>query len=114
MRGLLPGRPDRLIVLGPGLPGPRSDGVEVPEATEIPRKRYYTPSEVCQFTNTQPYVLRFWESEFPQLQPGKSASGQRLYRQRDVDVVRRIKELLHDEEYTLDRARKLLREALSS
>jgi len=80
---------------------------------ELPRKDFYKLSEVCQYTDTQPYVLRFWETEFPQLQPGKSASGQRMYRRRDVDVVRRIKELLHDEEYTLDRARKLLAQELS-
>jgi DNA-binding transcriptional MerR regulator len=80
---------------------------------ELPRKSFYKLSEVCRYTDTQPYVLRFWESEFPQLNPDKSASGQRLYRKRDIDLVRRIKELLYDEEYTLDGARKRLAEELA-
>jgi DNA-binding transcriptional MerR regulator len=75
---------------------------------ELPRKTFYKLSEVCQYTDTQPYVLRFWENEFPQLNPDRSASGQRLYRKRDIDVVRRIKELLYQEDYTLDDARKKL------
>lgn len=61
-------------------------------------------------TDTQPYVLRFWESEFPQLAPGKSRSGQRLYQKRDVDLVLRIRKLLYDEEYTIAGARKKLEE----
>ena len=80
---------------------------------EIPQKDVYKLSEVCQYTDTQPYVLRFWEGEFPELQPGKSASGQRLYRRRDIDVVQRIKELLHDEEYTLESAREMLAQELA-
>jgi DNA-binding transcriptional MerR regulator len=80
---------------------------------DLPRKDFYKLSEVCQYTDTQPYVLRFWESEFPQLTPGKSAGGQRLYRKRDIDVVCRIKELLHEEEYTLDDARRKLASELA-
>jgi DNA-binding transcriptional MerR regulator len=80
---------------------------------ELPRKDLYKLSEVCRATDTQPYVLRFWESEFPELKPGKSAGGQRLYRKRDIDLVRRIKELLYEEEYTLDRARQQLAQELS-
>jgi DNA-binding transcriptional MerR regulator len=80
---------------------------------ELPRKDVYKLSEVCQYTDTQPYVLRFWESEFPQLNPGKSASGQRLYRRRDIDLVNRIKELLYDEEFTLERARQQLSDELA-
>ena len=81
---------------------------------ELPQKDYYKLSEVCQYTDTQPYVLRFWESEFPQLTPGKSASGQRLYRKKDIAVVCRIKELLYDEEHTLDDARQQLTEELAN
>jgi DNA-binding transcriptional MerR regulator len=81
---------------------------------ELPQKDFYKLSEVCQYTDTQPYVLRFWESEFPQLKPGKSASGQRLYRRKDVAVVCRIKELLYDEEQTLDDAREQLAEELAT
>jgi len=80
---------------------------------ESPQKGLYKLSEVCRVTDTQPYVLRFWESEFPQLNPGKSASGQRLYRKRDIDVVRRIKELLYEEEYSLEGARKKLADELA-
>jgi DNA-binding transcriptional MerR regulator len=80
---------------------------------ELPRKDLYKLSEVCRYTDTQPYVLRFWESEFPQLKPGKSASGQRLYRKRDIDVVCRIRELLYEEDYTLEGARKKLANELA-
>lgn len=73
----------------------------------IPQKPYYRVSEVCQFTDTQPYVLRFWESEFPQLAPDKSR-GQPVYRKQDIDLVLRIKQLLYDEEYTIAGARKQL------
>ena len=73
-----------------------------------PRKTFYKIGEVCQITDTQPYVLRFWESEFPQLAPKKSRSGQRLYRQKDLDLVRQIKRLLYDEGFTIAGARKKL------
>jgi DNA-binding transcriptional MerR regulator len=73
-----------------------------------PRKTFYKIGEVCQLTDTQPYVLRFWESEFPQLAPKKSRTGQRLYRQKDVDLVLQIKRLLYQEGYTIAGARKRL------
>jgi len=72
------------------------------------RKTFYKIGEVCQITDTQPYVLRFWESEFPQLAPKKSRTGQRVYRQRDVDLVLQIKRLLYQEGYTIAGARKKL------
>ena len=74
----------------------------------LPRKGLYKIGEVCQLTDTQPYVLRFWESEFPQLAPKKSRSGQRLYRQKDVDLVLQIKRLLYQEGFTIAGARKHL------
>ena len=74
----------------------------------IPRKLFYKIGEVCQLTDTQPYVLRFWESEFPQLAPKKSPSGQRLYRRRDIDLVLEIKKLLYEEGFTIAGARKKL------
>ncbi len=80
---------------------------------ELPRKAFYRLSEVCQYTDTQPYVLRFWESEFPQLRPQAGASGQPVYRKRDIEVVRRIKELLYEEECTLEDARKKLAQELA-
>jgi len=61
-------------------------------------------------TDTQPYVLRFWESEFPQLAPEKSRSGHRIYTEKDIGLVQKIKTLLYDEEYTIAGARKKLEE----
>jgi DNA-binding transcriptional MerR regulator len=75
---------------------------------EIPDKAFYKIGEVCQYTDTQPYVLRFWESEFPRLAPEKSRSGQRMYTRRDIDLVLRIKQLLYEEEFTIAGARKKL------
>ncbi len=77
-------------------------------ADVIPRKLFYKIGEVCELTDTQPYVLRFWESEFPQLAPKKSRTGQRLYRRRDIDLVLEIKKLLYQEGYTIAGARKKL------
>lgn len=75
---------------------------------EIPKKAFYKIGEVCSLTDTQPYVLRFWESEFPQLAPNKSRTGQRIYRSRDVEMILEIKKLLYDEGYTIAGARKKL------
>lgn len=72
--------------------------------------QFYKIGDVCALTDTQPYVLRFWESEFPQLAPRKSRSGQRLYEKGDVDLVLKIKKLLYEEEYTIAGARKRLEE----
>jgi DNA-binding transcriptional MerR regulator len=69
---------------------------------------YYKIGDVCSKTDTQPYVLRFWESEFPQLTPQKSRSGQRIYTDSDVLLVQKIKKLLYEEEYTIAGARKKL------
>jgi len=77
-------------------------------AAEIPNKLFYKIGEVCEITDTQPYVLRFWESEFPQLAPRKNRSGQRVYQRRDIDTVIRIKRLLYEEEYTIAGARRKL------
>ncbi len=76
--------------------------------SEFPQKDFYKLSEVCQYTDTQPYVLRFWESEFPQLSPDKRGGGARVYRKSDIDLVCRIKQLLYDEEYTIAGAREVL------
>jgi len=79
---------------------------------EIPRKDFYKLNEVCQYTDTQPYVLRFWESEFPQLSPTKRGHG-RLYSRSDIELVQRIKELLYDEEYTIASAREQIEQERS-
>lgn len=78
--------------------------------SEVPGKLFYKIGEVCEITDTQPYVLRFWESEFPQLAPKKNRSGQRVYKKKDIDTVLRIKQLLYEEEYTIAGARKKLEE----
>jgi DNA-binding transcriptional MerR regulator len=75
---------------------------------EIPEKLFYKIGEVCEYTDTQPYVLRFWESEFPLLAPQKNRSGQRIYTREDIELVLKIKQLLYDEEYTIAGARKRL------
>lgn len=75
---------------------------------EIPEKLFYKIGEVCEYTDTQPYVLRFWESEFPSLAPQKNRSGQRIYSREDIELVLRIKKLLYEEEFTIAGARKRL------
>jgi DNA-binding transcriptional MerR regulator len=72
--------------------------------------RYYRIGEVSRLTALKPFVLRYWETEFPMLEPVKSASGHRLYRQEDVDLVLKIKRLLYDEGFTIAGARRHLRE----
>jgi DNA-binding transcriptional MerR regulator len=84
--------------------------MDMVEEREIPEKPFYKIAEVCQYTDTQPYVIRFWESEFPQLAPTKGRSGQRVYRREDIDLILRIKRLLHEEEYTIAGARRRLEE----
>jgi DNA-binding transcriptional MerR regulator len=73
-------------------------------------KRLYRIGEVSRIADLKPFVLRYWESEFPMLEPVKSASGHRLYRQADVDLVLKIKRLLYDEGFTIAGARRHLRE----
>lgn len=80
------------------------------EMPEIPQKRSYKGSEVCQYTGTQPYMLRFWASEFPQLRPEKSRTGQPIYSRADIDLILRIKSMLYDEEFTIAAARRRLDE----
>jgi DNA-binding transcriptional MerR regulator len=72
---------------------------------------YYRIGEVSRLTELKPFVLRYWETEFPMLEPVKSASGHRLYRQEDVDLVLKIKRLLYDEGFTIAGARRHLKEA---
>jgi DNA-binding transcriptional MerR regulator len=75
---------------------------------QIPNKLFFKIGEVCEITDTQPYVLRYWESEFPALAPAKNSSGQRIYRRRDIETVIRIKQLLYDEGFTIAGAKKRL------
>jgi DNA-binding transcriptional MerR regulator len=83
----------------------------IPELpTEVPDRLYFRIGEVSDITGVPPYVLRYWESEFPALQPRKSGGGQRLYRKRDVTMILEIKKLLYQERYTVAGARRRLTE----
>ncbi len=77
-------------------------------AVAIPEKIYFKIGEVCDLVGVQAHVLRYWETEFPQLSPQKNRSGQRSYRRKDVEISLRIKELLYDDMYTIAGARKKL------
>src|SRR5213079_1135920 len=70
--------------------------------------RLYKIGEVCKLADLQPYVLRYWETEFPQLSPNKSGGGQRLYTHTEVDIILRIKELLYRDGFTIAGAKKKL------
>jgi DNA-binding transcriptional MerR regulator len=79
-----------------------------PMDRKIPNKLFFKIGEVCEITDTQPYVLRYWESEFPALAPAKNNSGQRIYRRRDIETILRIKKLLYEEGFTIAGAKKKL------
>jgi DNA-binding transcriptional MerR regulator len=78
------------------------------DQTIIPNRLYFKIGDVAKICSLETYVLRFWETEFPQLKPNKSGTGQRLYRRRDVELVLEIKRLVHAEGYTLAGARQAL------
>ncbi len=77
---------------------------------DVPDRLYFRIGEVSAITGVPPYVLRYWESEFPALQPRKSGGGQRLYRKRDVVMLLEIKKLLYQERYTVAGAKRRLAE----
>ena len=79
------------------------------EEVVIPGKLYFRIGEVSELCKLPAYVLRFWESEFPQLRPGKSSTGQRLYRRKDVENVVKIRRLLYEQGYTIAGARQILK-----
>lgn len=76
---------------------------------EIPDKLYFRIGDVARICEVPAYVLRFWETEFPQLKPNKGGTGQRLYRKRDVEMALRIKSLLYDQGYTIPGARQVFK-----
>jgi DNA-binding transcriptional MerR regulator len=84
-----------------------STGTATQTASE---ERLYRIGEVSRLSELKPFVLRYWETEFPMLEPVKSPSGHRMYRQEDVDMVFKIKRLLYDEGFTIAGARRHLRE----
>src|SRR5579862_950680 len=84
------------------------------EAPEIPDKLYFRIGEVAGLLGVEPYVLRYWESEFPSLSPKKSGTGHRLYRRKDVELLFKIKHLLYDKRFTIEGARQTLQEVRKS
>jgi DNA-binding transcriptional MerR regulator len=89
-------------------PRPRRSTGPMLSEVFIPDKLYFRIGEVSKLTHTKPYVLRFWETEFPTLKPTKSKSGHRLYRRQDVELVMEIKRLLYAKGFTISGARKYL------
>ncbi|MGH9598535.1 MAG: MerR family transcriptional regulator [Terracidiphilus sp.] len=83
----------------------------VVEAPTIPDRLYFKIGDVARICEVETYVLRFWETQFPQLKPNKSGTGQRLYRRRDVELALEIKRLAHGEGYTLSGVRQALGQA---
>jgi len=80
----------------------------------IPAKRYFTIGEVSELCGVKPYVLRYWEQEFAQLRPMKRRGNRRYYQHHEVLLVRRIRELLYDEGFTISGARNRLADAVRS
>ncbi len=77
---------------------------------QLPDKIYFKIGEVSNIVGVKPYVLRYWESEFELLKPGKAPSRHRLYKKKDVDLLMEIKKLLYSDGYTIEGARKKLKE----
>jgi DNA-binding transcriptional MerR regulator len=87
-----------------------SEAAATANAPEIPDKLFFRIGEVSAMLGLEPYVLRYWETEFPSLSPKKSGTGHRLYRRKDVELLLRIKHLLYQKRFTIDGARQFLHE----
>ena len=72
------------------------------------RKLYYSIGEVSKMVSLKSYVLRYWETEFKQLKPPKNRAGNRTYRQKDIDLIIQIKDLLHGKKFTIEGARSVI------
>jgi DNA-binding transcriptional MerR regulator len=77
---------------------------------EIPDKLYFKIGEVAELVGVKPYVLRYWETEFPEISPGKSKSKQRLYKRKEVELILKIRDLLYKEKFTIEGARQYLKD----
>src|SRR5579863_8084697 len=84
------------------------------EKASIPDKLFFRIGEVSQLVGVEPYVLRYWESEFPGLSPRKSNTGQRMFRRKDVEMLFHIKQLLYEKKFTIEGARKALKSGKST
>src|SRR6185437_5081644 len=78
--------------------------------TALPEQTYFTISEVGQLTQVKPYVIRYWETQFGILRPARRESGQRKFTQKEVDAIRRIKELLYEKGFTIAGAKRYLKQ----
>jgi len=85
----------------------------MPSEAAIPDKDEFKIGEVCEVAGVKPFVLRYWETEFPELAPAKGAGGQRTYTTADVQLILRIKQLLYEERFTVAGAKKRLSEELA-
>ncbi len=74
------------------------------------KKLYYSISEVSKITGLEQYVLRYWETEFPELKPAKNRAGNRIYTNKDIKLIMHIKQLLRDEKYTIEGAKQVMKE----
>jgi DNA-binding transcriptional MerR regulator len=81
-----------------------------PTDTEIPEKRYFRIGEASAITGIEAYVLRYWETEFPRINPARSRSGQRLYRRHDIELILQIKDLLYQKRFTIAGAKQYLQQ----
>src|SRR5271170_371394 len=101
--------------LTPGCKGLRYKGRMAASAHLTPEpERLYRIGDVSRITDTKPFVLRFWETEFPMLQPVKAPKGHRLYREEDIELIRAIKRLLYEEGFTIPGARRHLSELIAN
>jgi DNA-binding transcriptional MerR regulator len=99
---------DALDGVNPALAAKPDSAGTIASADEIPDKLYFRIGDVAKLAGIKPYVLRFWETEFPGLGPKKSGTGHRLYRRKDVQLVFDIKTLLYEKRFTIEGARKFL------
>ncbi|MEZ5354006.1 MAG: MerR family transcriptional regulator [Bryobacteraceae bacterium] len=88
----------------PARPAPNT-GAGPGDGPFIPDKLYFRIGEAAQLVGVEPYVLRFWETEFPQLNPKKSGTGHRLYRRKEVELLLEVKRLLYEKKFTIEGAR---------
>ncbi|MBI1946701.1 MAG: MerR family transcriptional regulator [Deltaproteobacteria bacterium] len=88
---------------------PAEDGA--PRRPTLPEKKYFKIGEVADLVGVEPHVLRYWETQFPQVRPHKARSGHRLYRRREVETLLAIRELLHVQRFTIAGARQALRQS---
>src|SRR5258707_13711603 len=85
-----------------------ADAEATPDFAEIPDKLYFRIGEVSDLVGVEPYVLRYWETEFPALGPKKSDTGHRMYRRKEVELLLKIKYLLYEKKFTIEGARQYL------